>query len=79
MKDKIIDNLFDSFKSVMPIAIIIVIISYLANIDNTIIFTFAISCKSLAESPADLFLVLAYLQVVHHFLLWKLVKVLVIS
>lgn len=43
MKNKIIENLVDSFKSVMPVAVIIVILSFMLNIPNDVIYSFLIS------------------------------------
>ena len=43
MKNKLIDNLIDSFNSVMPIAIIVTIVSLMIKIPNNTIFSFAIS------------------------------------
>lgn len=43
MKKKLIENLIDSYKSVIPISIIIVILSYLLNISNITIYSFILS------------------------------------
>ena len=43
MKNKIIENLIDSYKSVMPIAIIVIILSFLLKISNSIIISFVVS------------------------------------
>lgn len=43
MKNKLIDNFIDSFKSVMPIAIVIMVISFIIDIPNLTIRSFAFS------------------------------------
>lgn len=43
MKNKLVENLYDSFKSVMPITIVIVILSFLIKIPNNTILSFSIS------------------------------------
>ena len=43
MKNKIKENLIDSYKSVIPITIIILILSFLLNISNDLIISFGVS------------------------------------
>ena len=43
MKNKLVDNLVDSFNSVMPIAIIVMIISFIIKLPNDTIFSFALA------------------------------------